>query len=303
MNGPTLLKVSANGLNLRVWEWNAQLRGAEPTLVLVHATGFHGRCWDSVIPHLGQRHVLAVDQRGHGGSDAVAFASWADFCADLAALLETLQVSQAVGVGHSMGGHATVGAAAVRPESYQRLVLIDPVILAPDYYRYPEQTSPVTDPVDHPVARRRSHFVSAEEMLERYDDRPPFCHFTPDSFAAYCHYALVQDPKAGDMKLACDPLYEATIYHTVSSNPGILQQVSQCSLPVHVVRAIEPPSAAALAGFRYSPTWPRLAAHFPQAQDHYHPELSHFMPMEAPEWVAGMILAPDRVKSREVSRA
>jgi len=41
--------------------------------------------------------------------------------------------------------------------------------------------------------------------------------------------------------------------------------------------------------FSKSPTWPQLADGFPAGRDVYLPELSHFMPMQAPELVANYI--------------
>ena len=70
---PKLHHSPANGLSLASFEWRAALRGATPTLWMVHATGFHGRVWDQVIHHLPGRHVIAVEQRGHGRSEARDF--------------------------------------------------------------------------------------------------------------------------------------------------------------------------------------------------------------------------------------
>lgn len=73
---PRLRHLNANGLNLACWEWRAELRGHGPTLLLVHATGFHGRVWDQVIARLPGRHVLAIEQRGHGRSQSAYFTNW-----------------------------------------------------------------------------------------------------------------------------------------------------------------------------------------------------------------------------------
>ena len=83
----------------------------EASLLLAHATGFHARCWDQVIAHLGERHVIAVDQRGHGRSDKMPITDWRVLGEDLDALVRALELRDLVGVGHSMGGHAMVEAA------------------------------------------------------------------------------------------------------------------------------------------------------------------------------------------------
>ncbi|MBW2372664.1 MAG: alpha/beta hydrolase [Deltaproteobacteria bacterium] len=121
-------------MELAYFEWRPELRGREAPILLVHATGFHARCWDPVIRRLGERHVIAVDQRGHGRSQKIEITHWKDLGQDLAAFVEALDLRDVLGVGHSMGAHAMVDAAATRPGRFRRLVLIDPVIASPETY-------------------------------------------------------------------------------------------------------------------------------------------------------------------------
>ena len=66
---------------------------AQPTVVLAHATGFHARCWDRVIAHLDpSRHVIAIDQRGHGRSAKVPPFNWESFGGDLAGFVDAFWV-------------------------------------------------------------------------------------------------------------------------------------------------------------------------------------------------------------------
>ena len=41
--------------------------------------------------------------------------------------------------------------------------------------------------------------------------------------------------------------------------------------------------------FSTSPTWPEVAAQFPDGTDIYLPDYTHFIPMQNPELVAGYI--------------
>src|SRR5213082_2521923 len=102
---PELHLIHANGEQLAVWDWP----GAGPPFLFAHATGFHGRCWDRIIERFPGRRCLAIDARGHGRSSKPAPpCSWRDFGPDLAAVAEHFDVRDAIGVGHSMGGHTTV---------------------------------------------------------------------------------------------------------------------------------------------------------------------------------------------------
>src|SRR5205823_13427623 len=120
-----------NRRQLAVWDWP----GEDPPLLFAHATGFHGRCWDHIIRDFPGRRALAIDARGHGrSSKAEPPCLWREFGCDLAAIAGHMNLRNAIGIGHSMGGHVIVQAAALRPETYAALLLVDPTILPPEYY-------------------------------------------------------------------------------------------------------------------------------------------------------------------------
>jgi lipase len=63
---PRLRHSLANGVSHAHFEWRPERRGQAPSLCMVHVTFFHGRVRDQVIHHLPDRHVFAIEQRGHG---------------------------------------------------------------------------------------------------------------------------------------------------------------------------------------------------------------------------------------------
>lgn len=290
MNEPVLSKIKANDIEMAVFEWHSELRGKSPTVVLAHATGFHARCWDQVIGHLDPCHIIAVDQRGHGRSQSTKLESWHVFGDDLVALMHAMDVRNAIGVGHSMGGHAMVQAAAKDNTLFSQLLLIDPVIMPPERYANPSDTM-IGSPEDHPTSRRRSQFNSVEDMVQRFAEREPYSIFQPAAFHDYCEYGLLADAESddGSLRLACQPIFEASVYMTSLSMPEILDMPAKIDIPVTVLRAMLPPAERDIMTFKYSPTWPDLAASFSQGKDIHREDRTHFMPLEDPTMVAGLI--------------
>ena len=91
-----------------------------PDIVFLHATGFNGRTYRSLLQPLGDKfHVLALDSRGHGLTqlpDGVfGYTSWRRHRDDLIAVLEhfTAPVTLA---GHSMGGTVSLLVAGKRTD-------------------------------------------------------------------------------------------------------------------------------------------------------------------------------------------
>ena len=288
---PTEHRVRVNGIEMAYFEWGRSQLGREPTVLLAHATGFHARCWDPVIRRLGDRHVIAVDQRGHGRSQKTEITHWKVFGQDLAEFVRELDLRDVLGVGHSMGGHAMVEAAAARPDRFRRLVLIDPVIVSPEDYGGGGWTITRLAGEKHPTAKRKRRFHSAAEMIERFRDRIPYRVFHPEALDDSCVYGLLPAPDGDGFLLACPPETEASIYMTSRSNPGVHDSIRTLSLPVLILRAKLPLEERDAMDFSSSPTWPGLVGEFRHGREIHLAEHTHFLPMELPDHIAVLILA------------
>lgn len=278
-DAPTLSRVAANGATLALWEWP----GSGAPVVFVHATGFHGHCWDQVVAQLGDVPCYAVDQRGHGRSDKPDPPyDWRVFGDDLVALLDAVGVRGAIGVGHSLGGYAVTQAAATAPHLFEQLMLIDPVILPRDQYRGPRMD-------EHFAARRRNRWAGPDEMFERFKDRPPFNRWQPEVLHDYCQYGLLSAPDGNGYVLACPPAIEAAIYR-YSTATDIYPAIAHVQTPTLIVRlgTRQPREGWDMEA---SPTAPDLHRFFARGYDLHLPQYTHFMPMESPEHTAALIRA------------
>jgi lipase len=294
---PELLHVDVGDVAIAVHEWRPERAQELDPILLAHATGFHARCWDQVIAHLAGRRILAVDLRGHGQSGKrPPEDGWRTFGTDLARVAAALDLKDVVGVGHSMGGHAMVTAAALEPGRFRRLVLIDPVIVSPEDYVASRGARGWPLDFEHPTARRRDRWVSAEEMIARFRDRTPYSAFAPEVLEDYCRHGLLPAPDGDGCVLACPPAFEANIYMTARLHDGIYGDVAAVDVPVFVVRVMTAPPDRGLMDFRYSPTWSGLAARFLRGRELHLGDRTHFFPMEDPELAARLILEDERAE-------
>ena len=280
---PKTHAVNLTEVTLQVTEWP----GNSDPVLLLHATGFHSRCWDSIARLLPELHIYAVDIRFHGGSDRHGEVDWTLMAGDIEELLDVLELNQIVGVGHSMGGFIAAFVGAKHPARFKQLILIDPVITSRQRHETHINSWGSVDPADHPVSRRMNRWQSAEQMYLRFKDRAPFDTWQDQVLRDYCEYALREVPGESELQLACDPLHEASIYLNHRGNEAIYELLPALTLPVTVMRARDKPDEP--FNFSGSPTWPGLIDALPNAREIYLPELSHFIPMEDPELVASVI--------------
>lgn len=280
---PALRKIRVNGAELAYFERGSR-RDDLPTLLFVHATGFHARVWDYHAEALPEYHIIALEQRGHGRSEKLAVTDWRTFGEDQAAFVQALDLHGLIGIGHSMGAHGMIDGAAISGR-FSRLLLLDPTVAQESAYG-PEYSAQFGGEL-HPAAKRRNQFASVQEMIDSLSPKSSFPFFHPRIFRDYCQYGL--EPAAGGgFVLACQPQIEAHVYMSARSNGAVYGSVRALDIPVTIVRA-KLPDQTGVQDFSSSPTWPGLAQSFKQGQDLHWPDCTHFIPMQRPDEVIGII--------------
>jgi pimeloyl-ACP methyl ester carboxylesterase len=101
-------------------------------LVLVHGSWGSRHSWERVVSGLGECfQVLTYDRRGHSESERVARqGSVREDVADLAALIERLNLAPSWVVGSSFGGSITLRLAGERPDLLKGAIAHEPPLLS-----------------------------------------------------------------------------------------------------------------------------------------------------------------------------
>ncbi len=287
-DSPKEHRFSTKAGDLCWFEWGT--RSERPSLLLLHATGFHARCWDQVVAHLPEDlHIIAPDLPGHGRSfKPDTLADWSAGADDIIAILEETATTPAFVIGHSKGAVVAVHAATQRPDLVAQMLLVDPVILPSEAY-WQGAEKPAIDPANHPVSRRRNQWESADQMAAHFAARSPYDTWQAAVLSDYCRHGLLPADDGNGYQLACPPHLEASVYLGAAlSDPADACAAVPC--PVTVLRGRSGARASPM-DFSISPTWPALAAHFQHGTDMQWSDHSHFIPMEAPARLTALIEA------------
>lgn len=271
-----LVDLPARGGALAVLDFGPRDRPVD--VVFSHANGFNARTYRTILAPLADRfRLLALDMRGHGASTLPAEVDgrqgWDEFRDDLLALLQAEAAQPVVLAGHSMGGTASLLAAAAEPARAKALVLFDPVLF--DGARAEEARR---NDGDNALAagadRRRARFPSKAAALEAYTGRGAFRTWRPEQLADYVE-AGFRETGDGEVTLTCAPAWEASNFRTHNYDPWGAFQALTC--PVRMLRA-EAGSTA-----RVEENQAQLDALGVSIE--VVPGTSHFLPMERPERV------------------
>lgn len=276
-------EVVVNNVRLSIFR-TTQHDVERPAILFVHGVACHARNWDAVLRHLDTTHpIVCVELRGHGRSEKQGPYGWGQFGSDLCGVIQTLELSDVIGVGHSMGGHLLLQAASVLSRKFRALLLFEPAVFAPSSYISSQQVKLFDSPSEHPFARRRAIWDSPDAWFDKIRDRTPFNLWTEEALRDHCQHG-VESTSDGQYQLRCPPIVEAEA-SLACADTNVHSLLNSIDVPVKVYRA------KVASGFRHpmdnvhSVTWPRLAEHLPQGTDVLLPDLSHFIPMQRPDLV------------------
>lgn len=129
--------VTANGLRMHFIDF----RGEGRPVVAIHGMASTGHVWHDLRSALGRR-VVSMDVRGHGDSQWSIDGSYfsADAAADVAGVMDALDLGEVDLIGHSWGGLIAICLAdLLGPERVRRLVVVD---IPPSSTQKPDDMAP-----------------------------------------------------------------------------------------------------------------------------------------------------------------
>ncbi|MFP2927110.1 alpha/beta fold hydrolase [Pyxidicoccus sp. 3LG] len=261
--------------------------GTGPVLHLAHANGFPPGSYRKLIELLKTRyHVVTLRSRCLvPGSNPLEMASWEDMADDLARALRARGLEGVVGVGHSMGGVATLLASVKEPGLFRAVVALDPVLVtgarlaALHVLNLLGLRSRV--PPASLTRRRREVWNSRELAWLTYRKKPLFARIDSECLRDYVEHGLIEHPEGG-FRLAIPREWEARVFETYARDVwGPLRSVT---VPTLVIRgsATNTLTRSALE---------RVRRTVPGARTEELPEGTHLFPLEQPEVCGQRILA------------
>ena len=141
------------------------------TVVLLHGNNFAGFYFGVVIDALRKEgfRVIVPDQIGYGRSSKPILPYYlADMARNTHAILQSLNISRAMIVGHSMGGMVAARFATQYPGVTERLVLLNPIGLTDTRFN-----NPVGDPEEAYKRTLASSYQTIRASLMRYVAHKP----------------------------------------------------------------------------------------------------------------------------------
>jgi pimeloyl-ACP methyl ester carboxylesterase len=261
--------------------------GADPPIVLMHGFPDDHRVYDKLVPWLSSRRVVIFDWLGYGRSgrsDAAPF-SLEEHGSELAAVLDELDITRAVLVGHDASGPDAVAFSVVHPERVAHLVLLNTIFGNQAALQLPEMIRLLADPGLTPLADAMINDEGQRLwLLQHTADQWGLDAVDPDGLAIQSilpqFFGDASQPDAlTAIRTWTAGLFDALVREDALIHSGALRRLA---VPVSIIfgetdRYLNPSLAAEIADLFREPSL------------HLVPNASHWPQWDQPETVAELI--------------
>ncbi len=269
--------------------------GSGPLIHLAHANGYPPAVYRRMVdPLLKYHRVIGIHQRPlWPGEPWEGFKSWHILGRDLINFLDERRLSGIIGVGHSLGGVATMYAALERPDLFRALVLIEPVFLPPALLEgaagLDEDTLAERVPLIAATRGRRTHWPDRESAFQHFRAKPVFERMSDPALRDYVDGALMSVPPdardpadlaGGGLTLVCPREWEVRIYSTPPTD--VWDRVGGLTQPTLAIKGAETDTIRPEA-------WALWQAKQPEAEFAIVPEAGHLLTFERPGRVGRLV--------------
>lgn len=219
--------------------------GHGPTLNLAIANGFPPLTyWPLLEPLMDRVHAVSLLPRPLWPDPPPAPAdeawpdTWHEVAQDIVDGIEHYQLGPVIGVGHSIGGSATLMAAARRPDLFSALILLDPAIFDPDWFAAIDAGRAAghlaRTPISEGARKRRTAFPTRQDAFDYWRTRPLFSDWSDEALWLYTESSTV--PSGDGFVLAWDVGWEAHYFESIYTGTYALLQEMAPRLPILIVR-------------------------------------------------------------------
>lgn len=221
--------------------------GDGPNLLFIHANGYPPACYRPLLARFSKSNrVTAMLQRPlWENSHPEDFHDWTLLSYDLFRFLdENGSSAPTTVIGHSMGGIAALRAALLQPHRFQRLILLDPVLMPPSFialwnigltFKFAHRLHPnITIALN-----RRREFDDLDLLFERYRKSPTFKYMDDNALHAYIE-GITRPRDNGGYELIYSPEWESHVYYaSIWHDMDIWRALPKLNIPTLIIRGAE----------------------------------------------------------------
>lgn len=251
--------------------------GKGEVLHFAHANGFPPGVYSQFLkPFTEDYKVLAIKHRPLWQAKPNKSDNWHKVTEDLIRFLDEQGLKNIIGVGHSMGGVASMFAAVKRPDLFKKLILIEPVFVQTSFNLFlklmPTSLQKKMNPMIKGALRRRDSWESKEIVYNSFRKKRVFSRISDEALKDYVEFCTKPNEKGG-VELAYSKEWEAHFYSMV---PYVWSKLRKADLPMMGIRGEKTDTI-------FPKAWAKWQAIHPKSTFLEMEKVGHLLPLEEPK--------------------
>lgn len=257
--------------------------GQGAVIHFAHANGYLPGCYRQMIAPLTKSYrVLSMHARPvWSNQPPESLTNWSQMADDLITFLDAHELKGIVGIGHSMGGVATMYAAQARPELFRALILIEPVFLPEQLLALISENPTLGEqnPLYKITRKRRYQWDSLNQAFEHFRSKRIFSRLSDSTLHDYVDNVLYL-AESGQFELKFTREWEAQIYRIPPAD--VWQRIALTTQSTLGIRGADTDTIT-------EASWQKWQSLQPSATFVQVPDTTHLLTMEKPEHLAQII--------------
>ena len=257
--------------------------GSGSLIHFAHGNGYTPGCYDPLLAHLttDTRAIGMKNRALWGGSEIEKMDGWRLLADDLTDFLNTRNLRQIIGMGHSLGAVTSAFAAHNNADFFKALVLIEPALFMPTQlamFRMMPQAMLKSQPLFSDALNRPTHWESLEEVNAYVNSEDKYGNWTAEAKQSYIEHGFRQTSAGIELTFSSD--WETLIYRQAPRAWNLFKNID---VPTLAIRGVN-------SDVMTDKAWDRWKKTQPEATFVEIPDAGHWVTMEKPAEVAGHIL-------------
>lgn len=202
---------------------------------------------------------------------------------DMIDFFDQNKLTDVIGVGHSLGGVVTMMTAVKRPDLFSKLVLLDPVFMAPSILEMAAGVPDGINPYATKALNRRNRWPDRQTAFDHFRPKKVFGLWSDAALWDFVETSIVPDG-TGQVGLRFTREWESRFYTLVMSDGALVWELlPQLDLPTLAVRAGHSDTL-------FPEAWALWREIQPETTFVEMPEVGHMFTMERPLPTAQLVL-------------
>ncbi|RKP08929.1 Alpha/Beta hydrolase protein [Thamnocephalis sphaerospora] len=271
------------------------------TLAVIHSVSLCKEVYAPLLNQLrtAQGDAYSFDYRNHGDSymvnrglidqDYTTKDVFADSVRDLFSLVDTLELAKRrplIGIGHSGGASGMLLAEIMRPNTFDAIVAIDPILTTVDPRNVQQGDTSPTDTyaiIAQMAANRRATWKNRDKARASLFEHGMYTGWCPQAIDAFLDHGLCDLEDGTGVTLKCPPSQEAHTFMSGIAYPyEVFRRLPEIRVPVLFIGAEN-------SEFNSPESIQAFAMQCKHKEFAVLPQLRHMLPHEDPKAVADVI--------------